>query len=93
MQLPRPDLTIFLYMPLEISMQLKKDQLKDDLDGLENNISHLRNAQEAYLQLSEMYGWQRIDCEPFINPENPNKSIKEIFDLIYSIVTEKFFHN
>ena len=59
--LPKPDKVVFLYMPFEIGMELKKDR-PGIADGHERDPDHLRNAEEAYLQLAEFYGWDKIDC-------------------------------
>jgi dTMP kinase len=62
-ELPRPDGVIFLYMPYQVGMELKKGRA-GMADAHEANPEHLRNAEEAYLQLAEMYDWIKIDCAP-----------------------------
>jgi dTMP kinase len=62
-ELPRPDKVIFLYMPHQVAIELKKSR-PGEADGHEANPEHLRNAEENYLQLANLFGWKRIDCAP-----------------------------
>ena len=32
------------------------------LDENERSEEHLKNAEDAYIELSEMYNWKRIEC-------------------------------
>jgi len=67
MQLPRPDLTVFLYMPTNVSLELKRrmsEKSGEKPDGHENNIPHLRRSESAYLELSDLYKWIKIECAP-----------------------------
>lgn len=85
LELPRPDLTIFLYMPYQIGMELKKGR-EGALDGHEASSQHLKMAQEAYLQLCNLYGWEKIDCAP----DGTINSLRTIDD-ISKEVCEKVF--
>ena len=58
--LPKPDKTIFLHMPYEYSLELKKN--REFLDEHEKSPEHLKLAEEAYIELSELYNWDRIEC-------------------------------
>ena len=58
--LPKPDLTIFLHMPYEAAVILKKNRI--NLDGHESSESHLRYAEKTYLRLYKKYGWEYINC-------------------------------
>ena len=81
MELPKPDLTIFLHMPVLIAEKLKANR-KEKADGHEKDINHLKNAEQAYLELAQKYKFETIEC--FEN-ENP-KSIAEISELVYKKV-------
>jgi dTMP kinase len=61
--LPEPDSVVFLHMPYKIGMELKKSR-KGKADSHESNPEHLRNAEQAYLELADMYEWVRVDCAP-----------------------------
>jgi len=60
-QIPRPDQTLFLYMPFNCSSELKNNR-EEKPDGHEISEEHLKNAEEAYLELSSMYNWTKINC-------------------------------
>lgn len=61
MELPRPDAVIFLYMPFEYAAILKKNRTETP-DQHESNKAHLKQAETAYLELTEKYGYQKITC-------------------------------
>lgn len=61
MELPRPDAVIFLYMPFEYAAILKKNRAETP-DQHESNKAHLKQAETAYLELTEKYGYQKITC-------------------------------
>lgn len=60
LKLPKPDQTIFLHMPYEYSLELKKN--RKVLDEHEKSPDHLKHAEECYIELSELYNWKRIEC-------------------------------
>jgi dTMP kinase len=90
MQLPKPDLVIFLHMPTDVSLELKKKFSRDTsegLDGHENNIPHLRRSEQAYLELSDLYNWIKIECAPdgtIASLKTPDEIHAEIWDNIKS---------
>lgn len=61
LELPRPDLTILLLMPWQVGQQLAT-KMTEKVDEHEKNPDHLKNAQEAYIQLAQMYQWPQINC-------------------------------
>ena len=61
LELPRPDFTIFLHMPYKYSLILKSGR-EEAPDELEKSETHLINAEKAYLELSELYGFDVIEC-------------------------------
>ncbi len=72
LNLPKPDKTIFLHMPYEYAATLKKNRIH--LDEHEKSEEHLKNAEEAYVELSELYHWDSIECVE----NNKIKSIEQI---------------
>lgn len=58
--LPKPDKTIFLHVPLEYTLELRKN--REYLDELEKSPEHLKRAEDAYIELSELYNWDKIEC-------------------------------
>lgn len=55
---------------------------RDYLDDVEVNDEYLKNAEDAYIELSELYNWDKIECVK----DNKIKSIEEINDEIYNIL-------
>ncbi len=69
--LPRPDLIIYLDVPLDITQRLMKERLARENSGHvesqpdqhEGNPQHLRDAQESGLKMiASRNNWKRIDC-------------------------------
>lgn len=72
LELPRPDIKVFLYMPYEYACKLKKN--REELDEHELSESNLKNAENAYLEMTEYFDFIKIDC---VN----NKMIRTIEDI------------
>lgn len=75
--IPRPDKTIFLDMPIEISQKLLSErydgnEAKKDIH--EQNVAFLNACRESALYVAKRDGWDIIPCN---NGENP-RSIEEI---------------
>ena len=80
LKLPKPDKTIFLHMPYEYSRILMKN--RKVLDEAEKSSKHLKQAEEAYIELSGLYNWNVIKCVK----DDKIKSIEEINDEIMDII-------
>lgn len=72
LDLPKPDMTIFLHMPLEYSLKLRNN--RESIDNHEKDEDYLKLSEQAYIELSELYNWKRIECVK----EDKIKSIEEI---------------
>ena len=83
LDLPKPDITIFLHVPYDFAKELKKN--RDALDIHETSEAHLKNAEKAYIELSELYNWSKVECIK----DNKLRTIDEINDEIYDIVINK----
>lgn len=83
MELPRPDAVLFLYMPYEYACILKKSRTEAP-DQHEANKDHLKNAEEAYLELTDLYNFVKIDCVK----DDAIRSINEIHDDVYEKATK-----
>lgn len=92
LQLPVPDLTIYLDMPIEISQKLLEKRYNGDADKKdlhESNFSFLQQCRESALYSAKKYGWSIVNCS-----QNGNaKSVQEIHNAVLDIVREKFFTN
>jgi len=91
-KIPRPDLNIFLHVPPEIGQQLvDKKEAREYVSGKkrdihEDDINHLKNAEESYLYMVNNYpGWIKINCVK----DNKILSIEEIHEKVWEIV-QKF---
>ena len=82
LRLPKPDITIFLHMPYEKAAELKKN--REFLDEHEKNPEHLKHAEDAYIELSELYNWSRIECVK----NDEIRSIEDINDEVFKIIKE-----
>lgn len=61
LELPRPDLVIFLYLPYSYGVELKKNRV-ETLDEAEKSQTHQIKSERTYLELTELYGFKKIDC-------------------------------
>lgn len=84
LNLPLPDLTFFLYMPLKAASFLRT-QRGEAPDGHESNLEHLRRAEETYLELAQRFKWRRIDCAPDGTVDSLRRP-EEIHEEVYSHV-------
>lgn len=80
--LPKPDKTIFLHVPYDFSKELEKN--RKSLDEHEKNPEHLKKAENAYIELSELYNWDKIECIK----NNKLRSIEDINDEVYKLIIE-----
>lgn len=78
LELPKPDVAIFLHVPWEYSCKLKQGR-KEAPDQLESDDEHLKQAEKAYLELASVYKWTTIECIE----DNELLSILTISDKIY----------
>jgi len=92
-ELPRPDKVIFLHMPFEASKELRKN--RTSTDGNESNENHLRNAENTYLEICEMYNWDYINClkTSEFKKLDDIKSIDEISNEIIDLVNNLNINN
>ena len=77
LELPKPDKTIFLHVPYDFTKELfKNEQEKDPM--------YLKNAERAYVELSQLYNWDVVECIK----NNKLRSIEDINNEIYKIIKE-----
>lgn len=86
LKLPQPDLIIFLHMPFQLSRKLKEG-MDEKLDAHEADENHLRNAENAYLELADHYGWNKIKCFVDSNVRN----IDDIGEEVYRVISQTIF--
>lgn len=84
LDLPRPDIGVFLHMPYELSLSLKKNRV-EDLDQNEKDKNHLINAEMAYIELANKYDFYTIEC----NSGDRIRTIEEINSDLYKYISKK----
>lgn len=82
--LPRPDITIFLYMPYIYALELKKNRLEKP-DQHELSEEHLINAEKTYLELAQLYNFQTVNCVS----NNHIRTKEDIHEEVYSLVKKR----
>jgi dTMP kinase len=91
--LPKPNLTIYLYMPLEHSMKLLKDKYakekkgsylkKGKKDTVENDKHYLMNARKSADYLMKHHkGWHKINCATRKGIRPREEIHEELFQLL-----------
>lgn len=87
LELEKPSLTIFLHMPYKKAAELKKGR-HESLDQHESSELHLKNAENAYLELADIHHYETIKC---VDRKNNLRPIEEIHEEIYKIIIEKLY--
>lgn len=85
--IPREDGAIFLYMPTDVALELRKhrgEKTGEKADGHESNIPHLRRSEFAYLELADRLGWNTINSAPD-GTINSLRSMEDIHEEVYDI--------
>ncbi len=88
--IPKPDVVIYLDMPIEISQKMMSkrysgDESKKDIH--ESNIQYLLNCREAALVAAKVMNWNVIKC----NSGNEPRTIDDIGDEIFDIVSKELY--
>ena len=90
LELPRPDLVIFLDMPVEVSQKLMTERYggnESEKDIHESHVEYLLSCREAAMVASKRFGWNIINC----SSEGKPLSIEEIGKEIIKVVEERFY--
>lgn len=89
MELPEPDIVIFLHMPYQASADLKNN--RGFLDDHEKEDKHLIDAEKSYLKLVRKFGWKYIKCtkKGKYTSKKDIKTPEKISDEIYEIIKEE----
>ena len=80
LKLPKPDMVVFLYMPYQYALELKKNRVS--LDQHELSEEHLKSAENTYLELSKLYNYEKINCVS----NDKIRTIEDINDELYQRV-------
>lgn len=91
--IPKPDLTIYLHVPIEISRELIKartresEGLKSAVDLHEEDLGYMKRVQETYIELADSdSNWCTIECTKN-NQLKPREEIaEEVWGRVMTIV-------
>ena len=84
LELPKPDIVMFLYMPYQYSVELRNKRA-EAADGAERDVEHLKNAEATYSLMAEKYNYNIVHCVK----DDKIRTIEEINEDIYSLVIDK----
>ncbi len=82
LELPKPDIAIFLHMPTEKTALLKQN--REELDGHEKDENHLKKAEIAYTELANKYHFKTVEC----TYNDKIRDIEEINAEVYALVKD-----
>ena len=85
--IPKPDLVIFLDMPIEVSQKLLSGRYNGDENGKdihERDVEYLNNCRRAAKFVADYSGYKIINCAESGRP----RTIEDISDEIFGLVTE-----
>ena len=80
LQLPRPDLTIFLDMPPEIAAMLRRMRGREDIH--ESDAAYMLKSYNIYKEIVKKFEWKSVDCAA----GNFTKSAMDIHEEVFRIV-------
>ncbi|MBQ3020653.1 MAG: hypothetical protein IJD92_00325 [Bacilli bacterium] len=84
LELPKPDLVLFLYMPHQYSIMLRNKR-NEVADEVEQDVNYLKNAELTYSLMAEKYNYNVIHCVK----NDEIRTIEDINDDVYKLVKEK----
>ena len=85
LDLPKPDLRLFLYMPYEYSIKLRNNR-SEKPDQHEIDSEHLKHAERAYLELENIYDFERINCVNNGIIKTPEEISSEVYAKVKKII-------
>lgn len=91
LQIPKPDLVIYLHVDPQVSQELLKKRYQGDLareDIHEKDRAYLKRCEEAAAFCTDQLGWETVECV-----ENGKmRSVEEIKKEILNLTEESFLH-
>ena len=84
LELPHADIKVFLHMPYEVSLILKKGR-EEGMDQHEASKEHLVASENAFKEIASLYGFKTIEC----NIGDTPKKIEDINEELYNYVKEE----
>ncbi len=84
LNMPKPDLNLFLYVPSDVVAELKKGR-SEKPDGHEKDQKYLKEAEKTYLEIAKKYNFKQINC----SRAGKMRSVEDISEEIISKVNER----
>lgn len=81
LEMPKPDVILFLRVPVEISLKLMED--KKGKDKAEESVPYLTRSLACAEAIAPQYDWKLVDCAP----DGVMRSRGDIHEVIVKIVT------
>lgn len=86
-EVPKPDVTIYLNVPIDYTINLRKDRANKITGGEKQDIheadtTHLINASEAGMIAARMFNWEVIECVEAGNMRSVEEIAEEIWQRI-----------
>ena len=85
MELPKPDIVIYLDVPTELTGQMlrkREEKTHTHADIHEQNMDYLRLCRDTGLQAAHFYGWTIINCAK----DGKMRTIDDIHNEIFHLV-------
>lgn len=83
LELPKPDIVLFLYMPYQYSAELRNNR-EEETDESKKDETHLKSAEVTYSLMAEKYNYNIVHCVK----NDKIRTIEEINEEVYNIVKE-----
>ncbi len=87
--LPRPDLTIFLDMPPEISAILRRQRGREDIH--ESDAAFMKKAYEIYREIAAKYNWKVVNCADVNFARSTTDIHEDVLRLVEELLAKENF--
>lgn len=81
LNLPKPDLVIFLYVPFQVTIELQEKRAFLP-DQIEKDKKYLKRAEQTYLELKALYHFKMVECVV----DHQMRKIEDIHNEVLEIV-------
>ena len=85
LELPDPDIKVFLHMPYSVSCKLKKNR-KEVPDQHESSKEHLLMAENSYKEIANLYNFKTIECSENDEPRRIEEINAELYNYVLNSI-------
>lgn len=85
LELPKPDVAIFLHMPSSSVEELLKER-NEEMDQHEKNREYLYQAEKSYEELSKIYNFKKVNCTLNGNIRSIDEIQQDILDILLPVI-------